>query len=107
MHRTPMGRLRGRRHPLDSQRPVVDGVVTPPSRVLDRASGQTGVERHPNRRRHALGVVGETVLEVGRDRDVNATHHRGRVWARASSAVTDPSSRPSDAANPPLVVASA
>ena len=65
-----MGDLGGGRHPLGGQHRVIDRDVSTPGEVLDRAARQPGAQREPDGLRDAVRIVGEAVLQVGRDRQV-------------------------------------
>ena len=73
-----MGGL-GRGHQaLPGQCQLVDSVLTA-GVVLDRAARKPGAARLLDRVRHALGLVGESVLQIGRHREVGAVGQRGGV----------------------------
>ena len=75
--------------------------------VLDRAADEARLDRQAHGLGDAVGIVGEAVLEVGRDAAGRSPRRARPACASASSRVTEPSRRPSVAAKPLLVVASA
>ena len=69
--------LDGGRDPLAGEVEVVDPIIIAARVVLHRAPSQARLHREPDRLRHAGGVVGERVLEIGRHRQVGAPGERG------------------------------
>ena len=67
-----MGRLRSGRDAFDGLAEVVDRRGFVAGAVLDRAADETDRRRLPDRLRRILRAVAEPVLEIGRDRQVDA-----------------------------------
>jgi hypothetical protein len=61
-----------RRDPVSGEGVVVNRVLVALGVVLDRAAGQPGRHRKADRFGHAVWIVGEAVLQVGRNRQVSA-----------------------------------
>ena len=78
----------------------------PAGEILDRAAGHAGCANARDVGSNTGRVVGEPVLEVDIDGEIGRAGERGGVL-EISASVTRPSSRPSVAACPPLVVATA
>ena len=72
-------RLGGGAHPLRGRVDRVERLSRPMRGILDRAADQAGPGAHPNRVGDRPGVVAETVLEVGADRQVGRRHDGARV----------------------------
>ena len=79
MHGATMGHLGGGRHAFTSEAELVDGVLRFRRVVLDGAPGEPGLERHAHGGRDASRIIGETVLEIGRNRDTDRGRDRPTV----------------------------
>ena len=77
--RTGVGNLGGSPYPLYGTGGVINRVVLAPREVLDGASGQTLRDGGGDGGGHAVGIVGEAVLEIGRDRHLDGGHELGTV----------------------------
>ena len=100
-------RSRGRRRdPLGCLAEIVNGVRRISGRVLDGSTHEPGGCGLPDRLRYNFRCIAETLLEIGRDRQVGRARDDTCVRERLAP-LTAPSSRPSVAADAPLEVASA